>query len=838
VQFGYFILDEIQRLFGLSPRYTDPSRIYQNQLRLLFTIYLFANIITWYWLQSTAFVYWILLNIFVFLLFYTDFFEGKFRKHRNRKSERRDNDKTFFEDITKSIGKIANGKQEKPKEVKKEAKEVYELKREDTKSLKKLQTQYFKEFSPHSNRLQALNGAVPVSTFSPYLDEPLEKEIEYTKEENIRPLAHLGRKNKVLSKISEAKSESSESVSEELEKEKPVSPLIKVREIKSEYRQMQQRQKEMVAQYEDFLLKSAEDFKKQQQQKQKESSLLNNKNPSSPTKTSTLEKSAETSNATTGKSVLGGLSGTTPLTNTQNLSSQSQKPLIGGDTQAKPSETAPKTSMFGGATTGPETAKPQGGLFNSGSSLTSGGTTGGGLLSKPVEQKAETKPTGGLFGNMTAPATGGLFGAGTGGGLLNKSTATTSTQENKPLLSSGTSGATSVFDSTKLGIQTNPSGSIASQISKPLQTGGSTNGQDSVSQSVKNSDQTYRDYFKSKGKIVEEIENLIKNEMAKADVSKVERIPALRPIIDEVRPRLNAQLTNQLDSILESASIILTKFNENANNKVIYYGLIYYITDNILKNCEGYYEKAQKLSIFYRIALILILNNQVPGIVEYMILKIAQEVPVLGGVEPKKAPGMSDTEFLKLKGYKFLSEGTREPYKEYDKRMNALPYFFFMLLTLRLEDVLEDTPDEEKSPELMRTAMKVLRSKLSYEWMYWSFIKFYVKLPVELNSVHILIGFYYSSAFTIKKQPAQVCQLMKLLWSKMIPQLEKLGPNIQGSAEKNDFIENKMVFLKGKLKKFHENDRNGMQILNPIQEAKLDELKVEEDEGGNKNKDF
>ena len=843
VQFGYFFLEDLQRLFGLSAKYTDPSRVYRNQLRFFFAIYLFANLFTWFWFPFTAFIYWIFINFFVFLLFYTDFFDGRFRKRKGRKFDRGEANKTFFENVGNSIDQIVNGVKPKTKEVKKEPKEVYELKREDTKSLRKLPTKYFKEFSPHSNRLQALNGAVPVSTFSPF-DEPLEKEIEYTKEESIRPMPSLGRKSKILSKISEAKSESSaSSINEEPEEEQAISPPIKVREIKSEYKLMQQRQKEMVAQYENFLTKSAEDFKKLEKQKENTSILSNKKTPASPGKTTPIGKAPGETSATDGKSLLNLGAGVQKPTTSPLLSSQGTKPLI-NDAQTKPqSDATQKPSFFGGDTAKPQvetvqksslfggdTAKPSGGLFGTSGGLTADSKSA--LNLKPAETKTETKP-GGLFGTSgTTPSTGGIFGG--MGASLTKPTSQTTTapQENKPLLSGGiTTGVSSVFDTSKLAPQTATTGGLTSQI-KPAQTGQatvSTSAQESVYQSVANSDQTYKEYFKTKGKIVEEIEKLIKDEMAKADVSKVERIPVLRPVIDEVRPRLNTQLTNQLDSILESASVILTKFNENTNNKVVYYGLIYYISDNILKNCEGYFEKGQKLSIYYRVALILILNNQVPGIVEYMILKIAQEIPVLGGVEPKRAPGMSDSDYLKLKGYKFLNEGTREPYKEYDKRMNAYSYFFFMLLTLRLEDVLEDSPDEEKTQDIMRTATKVLRSKLSYDWMYWSFIKFFIKLPLELNAIHILIGFYYSSAYEIKKQPQQVTQLMKLLYTRMVLQLERFGATIQNITERNDFLENKLIFLRSKLKKFHDNDRNGMVILTPIQEAKSEEVKVEDD---------
>jgi len=144
--------------------------------------------------------------------------------------------------------------------------------------------------------------------------------------------------------------------------------------------------------------------------------------------------------------------------------------------------------------------------------------------------------------------------------------------------------------------------------------------------------------------------------------------------------------------------------------------------------------------------------------------------------------------------------------------------------------VLIDSPSDEKTPELMQTASKVLQSKLSYEWMYWSFIKFYIKVPVELNTVHILIGFYYASAYEIRRKPQQTVQLMKLIFMKMIPQLEKYGVTIKEGTERNDFVDNKLVFLKPKLKKFYDNDRNGMKILTPVEEALSEQITINEDE--------
>jgi len=428
---------------------------------------------------------------------------------------------------------------------------------------------------------------------------------------------------------------------------------------------------------------------------------------------------------------------------------------------------------------------------------------GGGLLGNTQiggQQKTETKPSG-IFGNISIPntnppaTTGGLFAGAKAG-----TPAPTGTEATKPIFNMNTT--------TQAQPQT--------QATAQAQVGG-----DNVSQ-------MYMTSFKEKMAIAQKIDRMIQDQMTADQVTKVERIQVLRPVLDEIKPRMNTQLSNELYSILESALAIVPKFEENVNNKIVYYGVLYYIVDNIIKNAESYYEKGQKLSIYYRIALLLILNNKVPGTVEYTLFKIAQDIPVLGGVLPQRTAGMSDADYWKLLGFKLGSNGLREPYKDFDKRLNASTYIFFMLQTLTLEDILAEASPEERNRVAQFSS--VFKSKLNYSWMYWNFIKFYVKVPVQLNTPHILIGFYQASAYEFRRHSNQVIKLMKILGTKMIPELERLGEQLDNRTEKNDFKENKMIYLKHKLSQFAQGNLSQMSIMTPVEESKAGEVILADDD--------
>ena len=373
-----------------------------------------------------------------------------------------------------------------------------------------------------------------------------------------------------------------------------------------------------------------------------------------------------------------------------------------------------------------------------------------------------------------------------------------------------------------------PGGSATqpTQVSAPAQTTAVSQGPSTAASEGVSAD--YLNFISKHSKVVDEIGRMIKDEMTRANVEKIERVPGLRNVLEEVRPVLNTKLTNELSSVLRSADIIISKFTQYQGDQMAYYGLLEYIVENIMKGVTVYYRKGQKLTIYFRIILLLILNNRINGLMEFILLKIASEILVLKGVEVKRTQGMSQEEFMKLKGYKY-EDGERESYDEYSMRMEAYSYLFFMLLTLKLEDAVQDAPDEEKDRDTMQIASVAMKTKTNYDWIYWAFIKFFIKMPVELKTAHILLGFYYSSTYVMRKQTAQVARLMEILYEKMIPKMERFGAGLTSASEKGDFVENKLRFLKGKLKKFHDRDPDGRIIPTPIEEAKKERVQVQDE---------
>jgi len=802
-----FLLLALKRL-GLLDAYYDPLQNQKLQLKFFLFLYFAANLIAFFIYPSTFLICWILINILVYFVVFNNFFESWLYRRKNLRFNEPNQQRTFFEGRENPVERTKEKPKQKASKTKKEPKESYEV-CEENRSMKKLPTQYYKEFSPHSNRLQTMKG-LNISKFSPSKDgEPVEN--GYFQEETPRafPKPEGGRR---LDRIMENQSESDVSILQE-----PSSPEIKIREIYNDERILQEKRRKMMKGY-DKLVESIRPTPTPQTQ---------------PQQAPKTQPAAPLSGLTTG-------TGTTPaqgggLFGKPTTTTEATKPATGGmfSSDQKPAQPQPTTTgglNLGGGTTTPTTGglfggqkppapaenKPTGGgLFGNVQAGAGAGTQqktdstfgnikiGGGTTTTP----AAPAIGGGLFGGMTAskPA----IGTGT---IPTEKSATTAAPENKSIFNIGGGAPSTSGISGTTGTTTAPQG---------------TGGTSFALASGDSATQMYVTSFKEKMKAVQKIDTLIQEQMAADQVTKVERITLLRPVLDEIKPRLNTQLSNELYSILESALAIVPKFEENANNKVVYYGTLYYIVDNILKNAESYYEKGQKLSIYYRIALLLILNNNVPGTVEYTLFRIAQEIPVLSGVIPQRTAGMSDADFWKLQGFRLGSNGLREPYKDFDKRVNAATYIFFMLTTLTLEDILAEASPEEKN----RVAQfsNVFKSKLNYSWMYWNFIKFYSKVPVALNTPHILIGFYQASAYEFRRHSRQVIKLMQIIWNKMVPELEKFGETIQNRTEKNDFKENKMIYLKLKLGQFAQGNLAQMNILTPVEESKAGEVVLAED---------
>ena len=474
---------------------------------------------------------------------------------------------------------------------------------------------------------------------------------------------------------------------------------------------------------------------------------------------------------------------------------QSPKPLL-NNTQPKPfsSDESKAAPLLG-------PSKPVGGLFSSTTQSNDQPKPSGGLLNLNTPQGGQPKQSGGLFAapQATQP-TGGLFAqpavnAGpkptVPGGLFAQAPPAPASSS---VFSTGApAGGTNLLNNIRMP----PGGSAAqpAQISAPAQSTAAPQGQSTAGAAGVSAE--YLNFISKHSKVVDEIGRMIKDEMTRANVEKIERIPGLRNVLEEVRPVLNTKLTNELGSVLRSADIIISKFTQYQGDQMAYYGLLEYIVENIMKGVTVYYHKGQKLTIYFRIILLLILNNRINGLMEFVLLKIASEIPALKGVEAKRLAGMSQEEFMKLKGYKY-EDGDRESYDEYSRRMEAYSYLFFMLLTLKLEDAVQDAPNEEKDRDTMQIASVAMKTKTNYDWIYWAFIKFFIKMPVELNSAHLLLGFYYSSTYVMRKQTAQVARLMEILYEKVIPKMERFGAGLTSASEKRRFCGEQAEIHEGK----------------------------------------
>jgi len=552
--------------------------------------------------------------------------------------------------------------------------------------------------------------------------------------------------------------------------EKSYSPYLEkpiVREITHEVRENRMLQNEVVKHYQKVL-----------QQREKEEKKVTLATIGSPKKTPLLDSSVPSMKLDARDWTLdkGTEMKELPKTPTLNLG-DGQKPLETTATQGTFGSTG---SIFG-------SMKPP---TTTTTTTPTTGTTSGGMFGQTGASKQTTSGpsgvSGGIFGGPSAP----------------KTTLNLQPEATKPV--------------TQPVIQPQPqpqtqTSTQPTQLNFPMQASGQGSGD------PRRDLEAYRKYFKTNWKIVDEVTNLINAEMEKDQVTKIDRIESIRSVLDAVRPALNAQFGNQINSLIQSADNVITALRTNQNNKLAFYGILLYTVESCLKNSELLFGKDSRLSVYYRAALILIVNKEIPGFAEFVILRIAKEFPILAGIWPERKPGMRDEELYKARGFKY-NNGNRESFKTFFNRLDSLSFLFFLLLTVDLTDILRDTDPNEINPDLNQLIQRIFVPTGSFEWIYWAFIKHFLAAPIDLITPNILVSFYRSSAYTLRRNRDPVIKLFKIISRVMVPKLEQYGASIQDKDEKNEFVENKLRVVRTSLQKFNENNVQNMVILNPVEE--------------------